>query len=111
MKRELATMTGMGTCKVCGAHKVKRLKTTYLDGSMHFVDENNKSWNASTCPSCYSERRKLKRRVHKPEHKSCEQCNKSFVTKMKLQRFCSKSCQKRFNNDKRVLVDDTSKKD
>lgn len=102
--KELTSRTGYGTCKVCDQRKPKAIKTMYLDGSCHYVDDKGKSWNASTCPECYSARRKIKRKVHKPHITSCKECGAEFETKSKVQRFCSKSCQKKHNNDKRSLV-------
>jgi hypothetical protein len=101
--KELSTRTGQGTCKVCNAQKTKICKTVYLDGSMHFVDENNKSWNASTCPSCYSERRKLKRRKPKPESASCVECSTVFKPVKPDQKFCSTKCKQKHHNDKRSM--------
>lgn len=106
MKKELTTRTGYGTCKVCNQRKVKHLVKTYIDGSMHFKDDNNKSWNASTCPECYSKARKLKRRKPKPQARSCKQCKTEFEPKSEKQIYCSKSCQKQYNNDKRSIVKD-----
>lgn len=101
--KELSTRTGMGTCKKCGAHKVKICKKVYLDGSMHFVDEHNKSWNSSTCPSCYVETRKIKRLVPKPASASCMECKSEFKPKSNVQRFCSLKCKKKHHNDKRSI--------
>lgn len=102
--KELSTRTGFGTCKICDAHKVKICKKVYLDGSMHFVDELNKSWNSSTCPSCYTIRRKLKRRVSKPDSVSCAECKTEFKPKSNIQRFCSEKCKKKYHNDRRQVV-------
>jgi protein-arginine kinase activator protein McsA len=102
--KELSTRTGYGSCKVCGERKIKICKKVYADGSMHFVDEHNKSWNSSTCPSCYVSRRKLKRRVQKPESASCKECSLEFKPKLSKQKFCSDACRKKHHNDLRVLV-------
>ena len=102
--KELTTRTGMGTCKVCNKHGVKICKKVYLDGSMHFVDEKDRSWNASTCPDCYSAKRKLKRRVPKPESMSCAECGKDYKPKMNTQKFCSNTCRNKHHNDAKVLV-------
>lgn len=102
--KELSTRTGYGTCRICDARKVKICKKVYLDGSMHFVDENDKSWNSSTCPSCYVTRRKLKRRVTKPESVSCVECAITFKPKLREQKFCGAKCRQKHHNDRRVLV-------
>lgn len=101
MDNKLVSMTNRGTCKKCNVEKTKIVKKVYVDNSYYCVDENNKAWHGSVCPSCYVAQRKISRKQHDPQEVSCVECGTKFMSKSKRNKFCSAKCKIKNFNDKR----------
>lgn len=83
-------------CRTCHELKRREFSGRKLNhGAKVYLDESGGLWHGRQCPSCFKKETRVRQRVYKsPVSKNCKQCDKNFIIKNNLCKFCSTNCAK-----------------